>query len=553
VRDAGAKQPVTAEYYLMPGWDPGPNGSKHMDFCNIHDYNYATAAHMKCFDRRAQGRSFSVGEFGARHHPAFIGGGFGAARPEPKVWAHFLKMAHLTFGVGGSMICNWDWKDLDEGIFPWGLNYPGDLVSKRVLNVYRNASLLFRRVKPKYVPPEVFLVLPETHLLGGGAQPPKGWQTGGACEEALNATMNAAQALIQCRVPFGALNEYDLVHIPPTAKVLLCPVPFCWPDATYEKVKAFAERGGVVYVSGDFSFDECRQRTRAVRLRELAGAEFVAENYANIAWAAGRKAAIQPSGSSKFPAYEGCPSLTLRTAGGESLAQTDSGSPVLLRNRLGRGHVFFLADPVELHSSDATSRLYAALLDDMGIQRLKLLPDLPSVQTFEVNTAGGGRAYVLYNSDQTASAEVTLGSRPEVTLSLGADATGFALLSERGELKAVEATGAVKLGGATVLQTNIHAMVVALDDADVRESKALLLMPMGEGWLDVAVAEGKDVELGELRGTKWHVLESAKAEKRIVIDASRNFGLLLLAPPETREQAVAALERLVNDEVPNDE
>jgi hypothetical protein len=225
------------------------------------------------------------------------------------------------------------------------------------------------------------------------------------------------------------------------------------------------------------------------------------------------------------------------------LAQTESGSPVLLRNRLGNGRVFFLADPVELHCADATSRLYAALLDVLGIRRLRLIPDSPAVQTFETVTVGGW-AYVLYNSDQTASAGVTLGSKPEVTLELGQDETGFVMLSDRGELRAVEASGTVKLDGSTVLRTSVPVMVSVLDDADMRDSKALLLMPMGEGWVEVAGADGKGVELGELRGTRWHVLESGKTGKRITVDANRNLGLLLLVAPDARQQAVATMERM---------
>ena len=200
----------------------------------------------------------------------------------------------------------------------------------------------------------------------------------------------------------GTLNE-DGLAIPPSAKAIFYPLPFCPTDETYTKVRDWVQRGGVLYLSGDISYDEFHRRTRTQRLEELCGVRFLAENYPNI------------SVSATNPADQPClkVELAVPTAGAGAAARvlrrSGDGSPLVVENRVGRGTVIFSTDPIELHSLPARREsdlaLYRSVLAKAGIRPIGLRPDDPLVHAFRVPMKDGGQVYVLFNTDETATAK----------------------------------------------------------------------------------------------------------------------------------------------------
>ncbi|MFN4180991.1 MAG: beta-galactosidase, partial [Armatimonadota bacterium] len=123
LRESGAKQPVTDEIDWKVCGDHY-EATRWLDFVNLHYYGdrspNAIATYLKFHDRRARKQGLAIGEFGARDHPSFRFGGWGYASTE-EVIRHFVNLPLLTFGLQGTMVLNWDWKDMEACIFPWGL------------------------------------------------------------------------------------------------------------------------------------------------------------------------------------------------------------------------------------------------------------------------------------------------------------------------------------------------------------------------------------------------------------------------------------------------
>jgi len=131
---AGDPGALVAVGYL-PSMRPADKvlGVAHTDFSNMHFYGPVDRfpAAFKLIDRRFVGKSFSLGEFGAREaHDARTHGRLGTM-PDASI-RRFLATTHYALGLGAAFALNWDWKDFDDCVFPWGLCHPCDLVSKPV-------------------------------------------------------------------------------------------------------------------------------------------------------------------------------------------------------------------------------------------------------------------------------------------------------------------------------------------------------------------------------------------------------------------------------------
>ena len=183
-----------------------------LDFANMHSYNpiEVLRADMKLFDRRFQGKSISLGEFGslADHNKRTAG----EDNPGQDV-SRYLLTEHYLVGEGGSMLLNWCWKDMDDVVFPWGINYTCNGPAKDILKAYRNMSLLFGRIKPIYKPPPVFLVAPLERMVGG------------KYDETVRALYGRVNELLNARADFGVIDDQHLNLLPKSAKALVYSEP----------------------------------------------------------------------------------------------------------------------------------------------------------------------------------------------------------------------------------------------------------------------------------------------------------------------------------------
>jgi len=453
---AGDPDALVAVGYL-PSMRPADKvlGVAHTDFSNMHFYGPVDRfpAAFKLIDRRFVGKSFSLGEFGAREaHDARTHGRLGTM-PDVSI-RRFLATTHYALGLGGSFALNWDWKDFDDCVFPWGLCHPCDLTPKPVLLAYRNTALFFERLRPRYEDPGVYLLVPDSHRLGGR------WN------EVHAAIGRAIDALIGLHVNFNVANEDDLDKLPPTCRVLIWPVPYCPSDAAFERVRIFVRDGGTLYLSGDVAYDEQRRRTRATRLAEL-----------------GLKDVAGPAPFAK--GWREQPAEVQKTT-------------------VGKGKVFYIASPIELLGGAAAQR-YRDFLAFAGVERIAVEPDHPRLHVFTLPLAGGGSAAIVCNRTGRSQDVKLSGAK----LAVGADLTALVALTDKGEVVQVECTGRSASGRKAITSGDAHVMVASLDGRNIRQSLRLAVFPITKGTVALHTAatwHSPVLEAGELDGPSWRPL-----------------------------------------------
>ncbi|MFQ6097719.1 MAG: beta-galactosidase, partial [Armatimonadota bacterium] len=133
IKEADPDAIISSEFYSVPfGGIDIIKGIDDMDTGNIGFFT--TRGHegrdlpvrLKFTDMRERGKSLSVGELGAKTHPAWkdVEGNYHEMRSREQLHDLFMTVCHYAFGLGASRIHNWCWKDNVERIFPWGLSYP---------------------------------------------------------------------------------------------------------------------------------------------------------------------------------------------------------------------------------------------------------------------------------------------------------------------------------------------------------------------------------------------------------------------------------------------
>jgi hypothetical protein len=504
LRAFDSRHPTSSEFYQLPhqGVDilAGIDG---LDLCNFGYFDKPGAdiarfpAICKYNDQRARGKSVGPGEYGVKTHPAWGDGqdyGYHTARTPEQAASLFLAIAHYSLGLGASRIHNWCWKDSAHRVFPWGMVYPCDEVPKDIAYVHRNQSLLFRQFTPVYHEPNAYVLTADSHRLGGGK-----WQV-------IEGILKSFDLALATHVDnLGTLNE-DGLSIPASAKVIFYPLPFCPTDETFTKVSDWVRHGGVLYLSGDISYDEFHRRTRTNRLEELCGVRFLAQNYPNIS--------VSPTNSADQPCIKVEAAAPLASTGiaPKVLRRAGDGSPVVVENHLGRGTVIFSTDPIELHSVPDRHKsdlaLYRSVLAAAAVKPIDLQPDDPSVHAFRVPLQDGGRVHVLFNTAETGSEKcVALADeQPAVTVSMAPRRPALVWFDGRGALRAVESQGGCSVGGETLLQDETGGIVMSVDRQDIRRSRALLLMPLRPGSVRLSIGrkwQKAIVLTGDIHDGKW--------------------------------------------------
>lgn len=547
VRKADPQHPITSEYYQAP--TPGVHLRRTMAGHDVANTNLfvpveAMSTTLRWNDLRARGRGLSVGEYGMQAHPAWRheGGpsrGYGMPQTDAEQSRLFTAVAHYGLGLGACKIQNWCLRDAQHrSNHPWGIFYAEQMVPKDVAYAHRNLSLVWRHFRPRYVAPPLAVCIP----LGLG----QGSQKALECAVAYR----AFSTLFELHHDFNVLDDEHLQTLDASTKALIYPSPFAVSDQAYARLRDWVRAGGTLLVTGDFSFDENRKRTRTARLAELAGVEFAGENYPNVARAAGKSMPVACSLADR-PSMRLTPCIRLRPAGAEILGAGPQGEPVVVRNRVGQGWVYYAADPLELSldpvASDARRRLYAAVLQHTALKPLAVEPNEPWLEAMAQPTAHGTVHVVINRRQQRSSARVALATAAG-RVTLGVRDGWPAMAAADGRLVAAFSDGRVDIGQTTVVDGPGQKAVLALDGRDLRQSSALLLAPWEPGAVVLPGQGGRVALVGDFRAGHWTSFEQVALDTQspsLTIDADRATCMILVCPadqaPRWQQHLTAAM------------
>ena len=554
VRAIDQQHPITSEYF------PNPHSGIHLRMtlgkqtvANVAAWSEATlSTALRWNDMRYCGKGVSLGEYGMQAHPAWTREGGpsregGMPQTEMRQSRLFTGMAHLALGMGAAKIQNWCLRDgQHRSVHPWGIYYASGMVPKDVAYIHRNLSLLWRHLAPRYAQPSLAVCIPINHGMGNQKQ-----LGVGVPARTFETLMKAYQDGI-------VFDDYHLEKLDSSTKLLIYPSPFAVTDESYKRLRAWVRAGGTLLVTGDFSYDEQRQRNRKARFPELAGVEFLDECYPNITRDNASALAVDIS-------WHGIGSLNLKpcvrvkAAGADVLGATKEGDPVFVRHRLGAGSVFYVTDPLELSSNptvdEARMRIYQGVLQEVGIKPLTVETEpalAASLNVFAQPTAQG-TAHVLFNRQDTNTS--TIVSVPtaagKLALSVRPGWPAMAEVTTSGRLVAMITDGTAAIGTQRILQGSGMKGMLSLDGDDLRQSHAFVVAPWEAGecyfaGADSPASAGSSVRhwakpvavVGEFRNGEWMTLERVSLdakELRVTINADQATCLILVC--EAREAA----------------
>ncbi|MCE5237105.1 beta-galactosidase [bacterium] len=516
IRARDTDHPITSEYYQQPygGLDLilsiGDQDLSNIGYFRLpnEDIEYLPL-HLRLNDLRVRGKSVSLGEYGVKTHPAWSvengAGGYHIVRTEEQQKELFMAVACYGLAMGASKVQNWCLRDASENCFPWGVFYPNGRVPKDVAYWHRNLSLVWRFLRPKYVPAEVTVLQPDSLRLGNQSQ------------LAVTAVFSSFRTLLGLSANFNVLNEQNADALTPATKLLIWPAPYCPDDQTYQRVLQWVRQGGKLLVTGDLSYNWDRKRTRAARLTELCGVEHVRELAAPPQRGPEAQRAT-PNGQDVDlrPCLEARPT-TARVLG-----------VGVYRNKVGAGEVTYCADPLEL---DATSEgkttlaaLYASVLPAPNTSPGELLPAQCECHTISQPLQGGGTFMLKY----------PLAPLPGDSIRYPA-------------FRATDVAGqAVAVSMPPSQASDAHVMILSLDRRPVPQARALLVAPLSAGKLprlaDSTLREPVLV-LGDLENGKWHTLETRPGAQAVVLDEDTMTCLILVCEKAEVSKWTALVEQ----------
>lgn len=464
----------------LPSMPPADKilGTRYTDFSNMHYYGplQEFPLEFKLIDRRAFGKGFSLGEFGAQEaHDARIYGANGL--PVPVSVTRFQQVLHYAVGLGATFVCNWDWKNFDEMVFPWGLMHHSTPVAKPWLYTLAQGTELLKRVQPVYEPPPVYLLVPDSHRIGA------------QFERIHGALQQAVKLLLDTVGDFGVLNEEDLKEVPPSAKVVFWVLPYCPSDETFETVLRWVQDGGVLYLSGNIGFDRTRQPVRTERLKQLHLPDLPA---------------LSPF---------------------DETAQQATTQPFV--SMVGRGKVVYVPFPLELFPNADSEQIYRQVVQLADVSAVDVAVEGGKVRVFALPTQDGGRLYTLIRTDEGAEECRVSISAHRISISLQPLGCAFVRVNARGEVVAAESEGEMKLNGKTIASAQGHYALVSQDGQSLLRSGRILVLPHQQREVKVYLIPQGRVSVDRLSG-----LSSARSTKRTSTTISFAIGEvgLLTAP-----------------------
>ncbi|RJP19283.1 MAG: hypothetical protein C4527_27275 [Candidatus Omnitrophota bacterium] len=505
IREGSSVIPASVGFLQSHGSAEKLFATSRLDFCNSHYHGPIEpfASITKLIDRRFRGQGFAVGEFGAWDaHEARSHGRF--ADETTASIRHFLAVGHDTFGMGGCFALNWDWKDFDDCLFPWGLSYAQDYVPKDWLTAYRNMSLFFRAFQPVYEDPGIYLLIPDSHRLGGQS------------DRVYAAIDNAIHLLFACHIDFNVINEKSLDDLPNVARTIFWPIPYCPADAVFEKVLAFVRKGGNLYFSGDLSFDEWRRPSRTSRFKKFG----------------------------------------LPLAQGASPFQTTipRAIPDFIVRKVGEGQVCYLPAPIEWKPlAEWEGNPYAEFLTRVEESGIFVEPNDPRLHLFSIPETNKNLIYTLFRCEKDENLREYRIQTPggEVSLALAGFQTGLIETNREGALFALEGTGFCR-GRDLCVEILGHAMLQSLDGFPLEQSQFFSIYPTQAGTIRFRSETIRNpwLVIGEMRKGQWIPFEELEPEYdkgtiQIDIDEDRAACIVLCMEKARKPEAVQALTSLV--------
>lgn len=537
VRRHDRRHAITSEYYSIPfaGIDlvttiDGQDVSNIGYFDRPVDDVDNLPLRIRWNDLRLRGKGVSLGEYGVKTHPAWKvdngGQGYHIARTEEEQKQLFLAVAHYGLGMGASKIQNWCLRDAQAWVFPWGMFYPNRMIAKDVAYVHRNESIVWRHFRPVSSAAPVTVCLANQLRMGNA--------------EAMGTTVayRTFADLLALHYEFNTIDDDHLDQVPASTRTIVYPAPLAMRDDAYGKLLSWVRRGGTLITTGDFSCDADRRRSRVERLVELAGVEFVGENYPNVLRTLGGDAQADFSlpGLDSFAVR---PCIRVRPVSAETLGRTDGGEPVLFRHQVGQGVVYFFTDPIELDGTEtggeARRRLYSALLGAAKLEPLTVEPNAPWLHVMVQPTARGN-VHVIYNTkteEGTEDVEAPTAAGP-VGLLTRNRWPGLVAVTREGKVVAVNAYGKASVAGKPLMTGSGLKALLSLDGEDLRQSEAILIAPFEPGRAELPGRWGDFVAIvGEFHSGKWTPLERIALDESAIaleLDADRATCLVLVCP-----------------------
>ncbi|MDR3709441.1 MAG: cellulase family glycosylhydrolase [Capsulimonadaceae bacterium] len=458
-------------------------------------HSYAPVSEMRndlqMFDHRAVGQGVSLTEYGdvATHEQRAMG----VDSLHPDV-ARFVATGHTVFGEGGSLFESWIWKDMDDIIFPWGVNYAGNGPRKTSALAVRNLIALVRSIRPEYAPAPVYVVVAPEAMSGvSGAK-------------AVNASYAIFDDLRSRQVDFGVIDDHHLAQLPPSARVLIFPAAMIVPDDAYEALLKFARGGGTVCIAGDFSFGPERTRTNLDRLREFGG--FTTGS---------------TKGSTGDP-WTGPFTIHPTTATIDNALRAT--------NRLGEGMVIATLDPSAGIASPSTS-VYAPALAKLAPRRYTA--DTPALVSRRAEERGG-RVYFLCNpTSNELSVTISCETTP-VLATLAPNGVGLVRYDASGNVIAVESQGLAKIGSTRVPMTG-HFALIAPENQPLMKSRSLVAIPFGPGTLDLTGFPNlRDATARAVDFRDGRIVTSGNGKlPTITVDDATGFDFRVIAPAASQD------------------
>jgi hypothetical protein len=195
------------------------------------------------------------------------------------------------------------------------------------------------------------------------------------------------------------------------------------------------------------------------------------------------------------------PCLEVRATTAEVLAKGGN-APAATLARIGQGRVLYVVDPLELKIEPRNT--LAAFLQEAGVKRHALQPDLAEVHSHRVPGEGGALAQVLFNLSETKHTVAISDLPSPIEVDLAPNSGAAAIFDGTGKLIAAEGL-AMRVAGRELFRAASPVSLISLSGNDLRSANELLLLPShpGEVALSGKQFAGLWAGIGEVRDGRW--------------------------------------------------
>jgi len=234
------------------------------------------------------------------------------------------------------------------------------------------------------------------------------------------------------------------------------------------------------------------------------------------------------------------PCVRLKRAGADVLGAGPHDDPILAKNRVGRGTVYYAADPLEIGAdrdvAEARRRIYQAVLQAASQEPLSVKPNEPWLYVLKQPTAHGAVHVVSNTRAGKSSTRATLAtSAGAVKRDVRDGWPGMAAATADGRLVAAFTDAKLEVAGSAVMDGIGMKGLLSLDGRDVRQSQALLVAPWEPGRLRLSRSAERVAVVGDFRDGRWVGFERIAipaGSSELAIDADRATCMVLICPAD---------------------